>query len=113
MFAKDMTVGYLLDFYGEMLTERSRSIMEQYYGDDLSLGEIAENFAISRQGVRSVVKHAEQQLLHFEQTLGLAAQFREIGRAAERIRLLAESLGDVEIAHAIDREVAHILSRLS
>ena len=113
MFAKDKTVGYLLDFYGEMLTDRSRSIMEQYYGDDLSLGEIAENFAISRQGVRSVVKHAEEQLLRFEETLGLAAQFREIGRAAERIRALADSIGDSEVARAIENEASRILSRLS
>ena len=112
MFAKDMTVGYLLDFYGEMLTERSRSIMEQYYGDDLSLAEIAESFGISRQGVRSVIKHAEQQLLHYEETLGLAAQFREIGLSAERIRSLAESLPDGEAAKQISREAAHILSRL-
>ena len=69
MFAKNMAVGYLLDFYGGMLTERARSIMEQYYRDDLSLGEIALNFDISRQGVRHVIKHAEEQLLLFEETL--------------------------------------------
>ncbi len=112
MFAKNMAVGYLLDFYGEMLTERSRSIMEQYYGDDLSLGEIAASFAISRQGVRSVIKRAEEQLLHFEETLGLAAQFREIGLAAERIRALAASLNESEASEAIAREANHILSRL-
>ncbi len=92
MFEKDMTIGILLDFYGEMLTERSRAILEQYYGDDLSLAEIADSFGISRQGVRHVIKHAEEQLHAFESALGLAEQFRLIAHEAEEIRRLALDL---------------------
>ena len=118
MFAKNMAVGYLLDFYGGMLTERARSIMEQYYRDDLSLGEIAENFGISRQGVRHVIKHAEEQLTLFEQTLGLSAQFRSVLDSAARIRELAASLSEMggeakDAASRIDREVEQILRLLS
>ena len=118
MFAKNMAVGYLLDFYGGMLTQRARSIMEQYYRDDLSLGEIAENFGISRQGARHVIKHAEEQLLLFEETLGLAAQFRSVENAAARIRALAALLSEMggeaaSAAKKIDLEVEQILGLLS
>lgn len=118
MFAKNMAVGYLLDFYGGMLTERARSIMEQYYRDDLSLGEIAENLGISRQGVRHVIKHAEEQLLSCEKTLGLSAQFRSVLDSAERIRGLAAALSKMggeaaDAAARIDAEVEQILGLLS
>ena len=45
--AKDLEMGYLLDFYGEVLTEKQREMLRQYYNDDLSLSEIGENFGIT------------------------------------------------------------------
>lgn len=92
MFEKDVTVGYLNDFYGELLTERARRITSQYYCDDLSLSEIAENEGISRQGVRATLKRAEEQLRFFEEKLGLAAQFAGIRTSAGEIGRLAASL---------------------
>lgn len=92
MFSKDMTVGYLLDFYGEILSERARRITEQYYCDDLSLAEIAESEGISRQGVRQTVKRAEESLRFYEEKLGLAAHFAGIREKAEEIGRLASSL---------------------
>ena len=46
----------LFDFYGEILTERQKEFYDLYYNEDLSLGEIAENYGITRQGVRDVIK---------------------------------------------------------
>ena len=51
--AKDFEMGYLLDFYGEVLTPKQREMLNQYYNDDLSLSEIGENFGITRQGARN------------------------------------------------------------
>ena len=64
--AKNMEVALLLDFYGDMLTEKQREVMELYYNQDLSLAEIAENDGITRQGVRDSIKRAETQLLDME-----------------------------------------------
>ena len=56
MFEKNLKIGYLLDFYGEALPRRTHDVLDGYYGEDLSLGEIAEAMGISRQGVRHIVE---------------------------------------------------------
>ena len=43
--AKDLEISFLLDFYGDMLTEKQREVIEFYYNEDLSLSEIADNEA--------------------------------------------------------------------
>ena len=48
--AKNLEISFLLDFYGSMLTEKQRIMIEYYYNDDLSLAEIADNEGITRQG---------------------------------------------------------------
>ena len=58
--AKDLEMGYLLDFYGEVLTPKQREMLRQYYNDDLSLSEIGENFGITRQGARDAIKRSEE-----------------------------------------------------
>lgn len=75
---KDYEIAMLLDFYGELLTEKQRETMDLYYNEDLSLAEIAEPLNISRQGVRDSIKRGEKQLMELEDTLGLAKRFREI-----------------------------------
>ena len=64
--AKDFEMGYLLDFYGEVLTPKQREMLNQYYNDDLSLSEIGENFGITRQGARDAIKHGETALKELE-----------------------------------------------
>ena len=74
--AKNLHISYLLDFYSGLLTEKQREVMNYYYNDDLSLGEIAANEGITRQGVRDSIKRAETQLLELESQLGLVRRFR-------------------------------------
>lgn len=85
MFEKNMKLAYLLDFYGDALDERTQSIMRAYYEDDLSLSEIADGEGISRQGVRHVIKRGEEQLEFFEEKLGLAAHYKELEAAANKL----------------------------
>ena len=84
--AKDMKVALLLDFYGDLLTEKQKDSLEFYYDNDLSLGEIAANLGISRQGVRDNIKRAEAILLEMEEKLGLAAKFSEIKQRLQSVR---------------------------
>ena len=99
MFEKDMTVGLLLDFYGDVLSERTRSLLLMYYSDDLSLAEIAESAGISRQGVRHTIKKGEEELRFLEKQLGLAAQFAALRSAATRLQRLSAHIRD-EHGHA-------------
>ena len=102
MFEKNLKLAYLLDFYGDVLDEHTRSVMKAYYDDDLSLSEIAEGVGISRQGVRHVIKKGEEQLSFLEDRLGLATHYEELEQAIEIINAIKESLDsgliDVEAA---------------
>lgn len=66
---KDLKISYLLDIYGKLLTKTQYEMVDLYYNEDLSLGEIAFNFEISRQGVRDSIKRGETVLLDCEQKL--------------------------------------------
>ena len=72
MFAKDMKLAYLLDFYIDLFDEHTAGVMRAYYEDDLSLAEIAAGEGISRQGVRHIIKKCEEHILFLEERLGLA-----------------------------------------
>ena len=78
MVTKNLEISYLLDFYGDVLTEKQRDVMEQYYNDDLSLSEIADNFGITRQGVRDVIVRAEGIMQEVEDKTGLIRRFEQM-----------------------------------
>ena len=111
MFNKDMHISLLLDFYGEVLSERRRQVTELYYNDDLSLAEIAEITGISRQGVRDSVKKSESELLELEEKLGLAKRFEEL---KAEIAKISSSLSSVKSEdEGINRELDSIVERLN
>ena len=92
MFEKDMTVGVLLDFYGDVLSPHTRSLLSMYYAEDLSLAEIAESEGISRQGVRAAIKRGVEELRFLEDKLGLSAEFKRMQEAASALALRARGL---------------------
>lgn len=68
---KNVEINLLLDFYGNLLTERQREVMGLYYEDNLSLTEIAEDLSISKQGVSDILKRSEKVLYDTESKLNL------------------------------------------
>ena len=94
MFTKDLNIGFLLDFYGDILTERRRDALDFYYNNDMSLSEIAEEMGISRQGVRDLIKKAEDELFFYEEKLGLAKKFEDAQKHAKKALELCESDSD-------------------
>ena len=103
--AKNLEISYLLDFYGSMLTEKQRIVIEYYYNDDLSLAEIADNEGITRQGVRDSIKRAEAQLLELEERLGLAKRFGEMRAGLEQIHFAASYIQDYNQRHGGASEI--------
>lgn len=111
--AKDLRVSFLLDFYGDMLTDTQREVVDAYYNEDLSLAEIAQDRDITRQGVRDAIKRAEQQLLEMEDRLGLARRFQEIQKTLTLICDCALNIQDLNEQNGqvagIDENVGKIL----
>ncbi len=87
-----MKIAYLLDFYGDALDDHTCTIMRAYYNDDLSLAEIASDEGISRQGVRHLIKKGEEELLYFEEKLGLAKREKELVAACKSLSEIAVKL---------------------
>lgn len=73
----------LFDFYGELLTEHQRSVYVDAVYNDLSLGEIAEERGISRQGVHDLIRRCNKILREYESRLHLVERF---SRAKETVR---------------------------
>ncbi len=97
-----------LDFYGKLLTDKMREIMEYYYFDDLSLAEIAEDVGISRQAVHDTVRRAGNLLEEYEEKLGLIRRFRkEKNEIDEAIKLLDKGDKDsaLELLKAVRDEL--------
>jgi hypothetical protein len=80
---------YLFDFYGEMLNEHQRRIYEDFMFNDLSLGEIASEEGISRQGVADMVKRCGKKLEDYEKKLHLVGKFLSVKADVEQIHTLA------------------------
>ncbi len=95
----------LLDFYGNLLTDKTRLTLDMYLNDDLSLAEIAEEEEISRQGVHDTVKRGLKQLNGYEDKLGLVKRFLE---QRETVKVAIDLIDNKEFEDA-----RKVLSKLS
>ena len=82
----------LLDFYGELLTEKQRQCLQLHCDEDLSLSEIAEQCGISRHGVWDNIRRADAALREMEEKTGLVRRFTETERGLTRLRARLERL---------------------
>jgi predicted DNA-binding protein YlxM (UPF0122 family) len=87
----------LFDIYGRLLTDRQQRLLRLYFHDDLSLSEIAERFAVTRQAVYDALRRSTQELERLEDVLRLVVA----GEADDRrYRVLAERVAALEAAVA-------------
>lgn len=109
MIEKTTRINFLFDFYQSLLTDKQRSYMELYYLDDLSLGEIAEEYEISRQAVYDNIRRTEMMLEEYETKLNLFEKFQkrqqlileleegiQESRSSEQLTEIIEQLKSVE-----------------
>jgi predicted DNA-binding protein YlxM (UPF0122 family) len=91
LLEKTTRMNYLYDFYNSLLTPKQQSYMSLYYLDDYSLGEIAEEYGISRQAVYDNIKRTEAMLEEYEEKLLLFQKFQERTKLLNHLReLLSE-----------------------
>lgn len=89
---------YLYDFYGELLNEHQRQVYEDFVFNDLSLGEIASEEGISRQGVADLIKRCNKKLLDYEAKLHLVEKFMSIKSDIRRIHELTNDLSQFGVS---------------
>ena len=90
MDALEMTL--LFDYYGDLLTDRPKMCFDLRHNQDLSLGEIAEELQVSRQGVHDNLSRAEALLLNMEEKTGCVRRDMLCRQMADKIRMIAEGL---------------------
>jgi len=100
----------LYDFYQDLLTEKQKQYMTLYFEDDLSLGEIAEEFKISRQAVYEHIKRAATLLEDYEAKLQLLHKYEIRTKTFEEMLQLLE--GHVEEECRTLAEKITLLKRL-
>lgn len=83
--SKNLNVGRLLDFYGDLLTQKQYAAVDMYYNDDFSLAEVADENNISRQGAYDLIHRAEALLCDYEDKLGLLRKFAKIKADTDKI----------------------------
>jgi len=111
--AKDIVgMTLLFDLYGKLLTDRQRDLFELYYQEDLSLGEIAENTGITRQGVRDAIVHAEEALRGFEEALGFCKRQQEMAPALAEITDAVTRIAAMNARKYYDREIVAEANRI-
>lgn len=89
---KRIETGWLLDFYGPLLTERQQTLLRMYCEEDLSLAEIAVQEGISRQGVHDAVRRGSQQLFLYERQLGLLERYRRLYEGLQTCQAALETI---------------------
>ncbi|MFC6255411.1 putative DNA-binding protein [Secundilactobacillus hailunensis] len=83
---KNNRINSLFAFYQPLLTKKQNDYMQLYYGDDYSLGEIAEDFNVSRQAVYDNIRRTEKILETYEKKLHLLAEFTQRNQLADEIQ---------------------------
>lgn len=97
---------HLFDIYGRLLTEHQRRLLQLYYLDDLSLAEIAERFAVSRQAVFDTLRRSTGELERVEASLQMMESRRQL---AHRLDALEAAL--LRLAERVGREAVAELSQ--
>lgn len=100
----------LYDFYGELLTPHQQEIYEDAVYNDMSLGEIAQEQGISRQGVHDLIKRCDRILQGYEEKLHLVERFTKAKEKIRRIEALTllDTEGQRSEASDIDARMEEI-----
>lgn len=105
---KSEKLGDLYAYYGKLLTKGQQNYFEDYYYNDLSLGEIAINHQVSRQAVYDNLRRSSKALINYEKKLKMQAEFNQIEASAADALLSLEN-EDIETAK---KELTKLLEKM-
>ena len=103
---KNVEISMLCQVYGKVLTEKQYELLNDYYNNDLSLSEIAENNNITRQAVRDIIKKSENKLYELEEQISAMKKMLENEKAIEKIQnelsKVEQIAEDIQINKAVE-----------
>lgn len=103
---KKVEISILCELYGKLLTKKQLEFMNDYYNNDLSLSEIAENNDITRQAVRDILKKGEKKLFEYEEKLEfmkrMLNQEKKIEKVLSELTKIQKDYSDKEIASVLE-----------
>ena len=103
---KNVKVSMLCQIYGKLLTEKQYQFLEDYYNNDFSLSEMAQNYGITRQAVRDNIMKGENKLFEYEEKLGIMKktmnQEQQIGKILSELEKINSNFSDEKIADILE-----------
>ena len=105
---KHVKVSMLWQIYGKLLTKKQYNVLNDYYNNDLSLSEIAENNKISRQGVRDILMKGEGKLFEYEEKLAIMKKSK---MQEEQIQIILSQLSEIKDSSS-DKKIEKILNEV-
>lgn len=103
---KKVEISILCELYGKLLTKKQLEFMNDYYNNDLSLSEIAENNDITRQAVRDILKKGEKKLFEYEEKLEFMKrtlnQEKRIKKALSELTKIQKDYSDKQVATVLE-----------
>ena len=106
---KNVEISVLWQLYGKVLTEKQYEVLTDYYNNDLSLSEIAENNNITRQAVRDIIKKGENKLYELEENISLMKKVLAEGKIVNNIE---KELDEIEKLTNSDKEVIQKINNI-
>ena len=101
-------LGILCQIYGKLLTKKQYSVLNDYYNEDLSLSEIAENRGISRQAVRDLIQKGEEKLFEYEKVLKIMENNQ---KNEQKLQIVFSKLSELE-NNVSDKKAKKILNEV-
>lgn len=109
MSGKNLHINLLFDYYGDMLTEKQKEVMDLYYNEDMSLFEISEHVGVTRQGVHDLIKRSEAILIEIDQKLGFVERFTKINNEIEKISATVAAMYNLNMKRIYSKELSEMI----
>lgn len=110
---KKVKVSMLCQIYGKLLTEKQLEVLTDYYNNDLSLSEIAENNNITRQAVRDIIKKGENKLFEFEEKLKIMEKMMKQEKLLQEVLDELSKIQDVSSDKKVEKILNHVRKELN
>ena len=110
---KNVKVSILCEIYGKLLTDKQLEVLNDYYNNDLSLSEIAENNHITRQAVRDIIKKGENKLFELEEKLLFMEKKMEQEKLLQDVLNELSKLQDTSSDKKVEKILDHVRKELS